>query len=296
MTSVVWPALQEAYVTASATQTCWKRAIAASPEAVCLDSGLSEATEPDVQLTVFFLWPEAFLAWGMISDTDLKFTHFVFSVCAACRLKKWRVLLSPLSFDWRLPPIHPSVSVPRSLFFRRHFLFQLAFSVTWSKPWVTAWVWASEQPEQGNCSATPVGTGGECCDTSPARGNFVCERDIAVRKQKPRVYTHNMRVVSKVHSLHPITVSTPSHFSVLAFNLLLIVGARAYHNALYKSYFFRSRLGPSPTMTFGIWLPIPLTANSKINSKYQSIASLPLYVGKSMENTSGSEGFSVNWY
>lgn len=59
----------------------------------------------------------------------------------------------------------------------------------------------------------------------------------SLQAEAPCLWTHNMRVVSKVHSLHPITACTPSHFSVLAFNLLLIVGARAYHNALYKSYF-----------------------------------------------------------
>lgn len=39
----------------------------------------------------------------------------------------------------------------------------------------------------------------------------LCERYCNSRA-KPDVYTYNMRLVSKVHSLHPITESTPSHF------------------------------------------------------------------------------------
>lgn len=39
----------------------------------------------------------------------------------------------------------------------------------------------------------------------------LCEQNCSLQTN-PHVYTHNMRVANKVHSLHPITESTPSHF------------------------------------------------------------------------------------
>lgn len=142
MTYALWPASQEAYVSASATKTCWKRAIAASPEAVCLDSSLSEATEPDVQLTVFFLRPEAFLASGTISDTDLKFVHLCFEFVQPVVGRSDKFFFSPFSHLTDVCLLSASV-------FRRlapFFFFPAAIS---SFSWLSLWHEASSewQPE-----------------------------------------------------------------------------------------------------------------------------------------------------
>lgn len=240
MTYALWPALQEAYVSVSATKTCWKRAIAASPEAVCLDSSLSEATEPDVQLTVFFLRPEAFLASGTISDTDLKFVHLCFEFVQPVVGRSDKFFFSP-SLIWPTSASHPpqcfGVSLP--FFFSPPpfplsvgFLCDMKQAVSDSlsvSEW-TAWARKLQCHTRGYWWRVlwHLSRERELC----LRGGYC-----SLQAEAPCLWTHNMRVVSKVHSLHPITACTPSHFSVLAFNLLLIVGARAYHNALYKSYF-----------------------------------------------------------
>lgn len=192
MTYALWPASQEAYVSASATKTCWKRAIAASPEAVCLDSSLSEATEPDVQLTVFFLRPEAFLASGTISDTDLKFVHLCFEFVQPVVGRSDKFFFSPLSHLTNV--CLPSASVFRCL--APFFFFTAAIS---SFSWLSLWHEASSewQPEceRVNSLSKEIAVPhpwllAASAVTSPARGNFVCEGDIAVCKQRPRVYGH----------------------------------------------------------------------------------------------------------
>ncbi len=151
-----------------------------------------------------------YVVWKLMlrSGNSLKCVHLRsgFLFCAVYWLLLEEVMSSSLtSATWFLPGTFTlvfwlSVFIPISF-------FRWAFSVTWHEP-----EWQLECEQKNSLSreiAVPhpwvlwhLSRGRELC---------LCEQYCSLQT-KPHICTHNMRVVRKVHSLHPIIGSTPSHF------------------------------------------------------------------------------------
>lgn len=129
-------------------------------------------------------------------------------VIDCCQKKWWFFFLLPLPFDSLPPLVHLRVLASHSLFLSPFSGYSL-----WHDSSMTDSLSVSKRTAQA---------GKLLCHTrgysrrvlwhlSRERELCLCEQCCSLRA-KLHIYTHNMRVVSKVHSLHPIPESTPSHF------------------------------------------------------------------------------------
>lgn len=91
--------------------------------------------------------------------------------------------------------------------FSSHFLFQWAFSETWHTH-----EWQLECEHENSLRYHTRGYWRlVLLRLSHERELCLCGQNCSLQT-KPHIYTHDMSLVSKVHSLQPITESTPSHF------------------------------------------------------------------------------------
>lgn len=105
---------------------------------------------------------------------------------------------------------HLICGCPPSTSVRWHFThfsspFPLAVGIRCDKTQarLTVWVWAKEQPKQGNCSATAMGTHTECCDIPPMRENPVFMSNFVARMEGIRhIYVESVRVLIYQWLLH----------------------------------------------------------------------------------------------
>lgn len=173
---------------------------------------------------VFFLWPEAF--WPQ------ELCHFVRCLKADAEFWEWAKmypvhLCVVFSLCWLLivfrgddgffhlslplylspPPIQLKVFLHLTHCFHLHLSTE---GVQWA---FSEWQLACEH-QKTPCKEIVVLNPWVLvvlCHVSPERELFLCGQYCRLQS-KPYIYTHNITVVNKIHSLHPIPQSTPSHF------------------------------------------------------------------------------------
>lgn len=127
----------------------------------------------------------------------------------------WLLSVEVMNFSltfviWFVAVLHPLQCCGILLTFHPHFLLQLGIRCDKTQARLTVWVWAKEQPKQGNCSATTAGTCRKCCDIPPMRENPVFMSNFVARMEGIRhIYMYSGRIL--IYQYICITKSSPSH-------------------------------------------------------------------------------------